>query len=69
VKDTDHMLWCGNFNCHHPLWDKERNAHLFTARAIREAKALLALVVDYGMIMALLKDIPTLESMATKNWT
>ena len=23
-------IWMGDFNCHHPLWDEERNEHLFT---------------------------------------
>ena len=51
------------------MWDKERNSHLFTERAIREAEALLAMIVDHDMVMALLKDIPTLEVMSMKNWT
>ncbi|CAA7270355.1 unnamed protein product [Cyclocybe aegerita] len=24
------MVWAGDFNRHHPLWDEERNNHLFT---------------------------------------
>jgi ribonuclease HI len=67
--DPTHILWCGDFNRHHPYWDEERNRHLFTARAIREAETLLGLIADHHMVMALPKDIPTLESMATKNWT
>ena len=63
------MLWGGDFNHHHPMWDKERNCHLFTAAALREADKLLALVMDYGMEMLLPKDVPTLEVMVTKNWT
>ena len=64
-----YTLWGGDFNHHHPMWDEERNSHLFTAAALREADKLLALVADYGMEMLLPKDIPTLEVMATKNWT
>ena len=63
------MLWCRDFNCHHPLWDEECNSHLFTAGAIREAKVFLSVIADHNMVMALPKDIPTLEAMATKNWT
>ena len=66
---SDHVLWCGDFNRHHPLWDEERNSHLFTAGAIREAKVLLSVIADHDMVMALPKDIPMLEAMATKNWT
>ena len=51
------------------MWDKEQNSQLFTARAIREAEALLTLVADHSMVMALPKNIPTLESMSTKHWT
>ena len=69
TRDSDHILWCGDFNHHHPLWDKECNSHLFMARAIREAEVLLAMVADHNMFMALPKDITPLESMSTKNWT
>ena len=55
-----HTIWCGDFNCHHPLWDEERNKHLFTAAALRDAEHLLGLVADHGMTMALPKDLPTL---------
>ena len=51
------------------MWDKEQNHHLFTVGALEEASKLLTLVADSNMVMALLKDIPTLESMSTKNWT
>ena len=64
-----HILWCSDFNCHHPLWDKDCNKHLFTAVALQDAEQLLALIADHGMVIALPKDIPTLESMATKKWT
>jgi hypothetical protein len=64
--DTDYMLWCGDFNRHHPLWDEERNHHLFTARALRDAEELLEKVTDYNMVMVLPKHIPTLEAKVTK---
>ena len=65
----NHSFWCGDFNCHHPLWDEECNRHLFTAAALRESELLLGLVADHGMVMALPREIPTLKAMATKNWT
>jgi len=37
--------------------------------AIREAEVLLSVIADHNMVMALLKDVPMLEAMATKNWT
>ena len=65
----NHMLWCSNFNCHHRLWDEEHNRHLFTMAALRESEVLLGIVADHRMVMVLPRDIPTLEAMATKNWT
>jgi Endonuclease/Exonuclease/phosphatase family len=33
-----HILWLGDFNCHHPTWDHERNHRYFTVAAIQAAK-------------------------------
>lgn len=63
--EGDHMLWLGDFNRHHPLWDEERNNHLFTAAALEASGRLLDLVADHGMVQAL----PTLQSSSTRNWT
>src|SRR6266481_3703192 len=63
------MIWCGNFNRHHPLWDEERNNHLFTASAALAVQLLMSLIEDYNMVMILPKNILTLQSLATKNWT
>jgi len=62
-------VWCGDFNRHHPMWDEERNHHLFTTVALREADKLIRMAADNNMEMVLPKGIPTLEAMATKNWT
>jgi hypothetical protein len=61
-------IWLGNFNWH-PLWDEERNNHLFTNMNLNDVQMLLNLLARHGMKMALPKDIPTLESTATKNYT
>ena len=53
----------------YPMWDEERNNHLFTAKALEEPGELLELVTDHNMEMVLLKDILTLEAKSTKNWT
>ena len=62
-------IWLGDFNQHHPLWDKERNAHLFTTAALEVTQPLLNMIARYNMKMALPKDIPTLEASSTKNYT
>ena len=64
-----YRLWCGDFNRHHPMWDDDHNCHLFTSRALEDTLKLLTLVANHGMHMALLKEIPTHESMVMKNWT
>jgi hypothetical protein len=38
--DSDIMFWCGDFNRHHPMWDEERNHHLFTAGATKDTEEL-----------------------------
>jgi Endonuclease-reverse transcriptase len=63
------MLWLGDFNRHHPLWDEERNTHLFTAANLDAAQPLLNLLAAHNMKMALPKNIPMLEAMNTKNYT
>ncbi|KIK75160.1 hypothetical protein PAXRUDRAFT_38548, partial [Paxillus rubicundulus Ve08.2h10] len=65
----NHMLWLGDFNCHHLMWEEERNAHLLTNRYLADTQPLIELLADYGMVMTLPKDLPTLESLATRNWT
>ena len=51
------------------MWDEERNNHLFTAAALESSQKVLALLADYGMSQALPKDIPTLQSSSSGNWT
>ena len=67
--NEDHMMWLGNFNRHHPLWDEDHNNHLFTPVALEVSNKLLKLVADHGMTQILPKDIPTLQSSSTQNWT
>src|SRR6266481_4386627 len=69
ASEVDHMIWCSNFNRHHPLWDEEHNKHLFMASASVAVQLLLSLLEEHNMIMLLPKGIPTLQLMATGNWT
>lgn len=63
------MIWAGDFNRHHPLWDEERNQHLFTTANLELTRPLLNMLARYDMKMVLPKDIPTLEACSTKNLT
>ena len=60
------MIWAGNFNRHHPLWDDDNDLHLFTQPALRKANKLIDLLASYDMHMALPKGPPTLKHMVTK---
>jgi ribonuclease HI/endonuclease/exonuclease/phosphatase family metal-dependent hydrolase len=64
-----HSIWAGDFNRHHPLWEREANNHLFTRAALDLAQPLLDLIAENRMKLALPKDIPTLEQARTKSWT
>jgi hypothetical protein len=64
-----YIIWAGDFNCHLPIWDKEWNHHLFTRANLRKAQTLIDKLADYDLKMALPQGIPTLESMAMKNFT
>ncbi|KNZ74584.1 hypothetical protein J132_06538 [Termitomyces sp. J132] len=67
--DNDYMLWAGDFNRHHPLWDHERNRHLFTSAAEKAAQVIIVLTADYDMTMLLPRGIDTLRARRTGNWT
>jgi hypothetical protein len=62
-------IWLGDFNRHSPLWDEERNNHLFTRKNLDAADYFLDIVSRHGMQMTLPQGIPTLKAMATGNLT
>jgi hypothetical protein len=64
-----HVLWGGDFNQHHPMWDKDEDTHLFTAKALEDMGELINLVADQEMCMLLPKGIPTLKHMVTKQFS
>jgi endonuclease/exonuclease/phosphatase family metal-dependent hydrolase len=64
--DSDHMIWLGDFNRHHPLWEDIRNHHLFNYMT---TNPLVDLLADYGMLQLLPHGTPMLQSTSTGNWT
>ena len=68
-EDGEHMIWAGDFNRHHPLWDDDKDIHLFTRQALRNAEGIIELLADYDMVMALPKGIPTLQHMRSKRYS
>lgn len=67
--ENHHMIWAGDFNRHHPLWDNDEDIHLFTRQATRDAERLIELLAEYEMQMALPKGFPTLQHMRTKKYS
>ena len=63
---TDHMLWLGNFNRHHPMWEENRNYRLFSPSHLIDP--LIDFIVNHNMTLALPLGIPTYET-ALRNWT
>lgn len=63
---TDHMIWLGDFNRHHELWEPDANANLYTTAEF--IQPLLDVLFEHDMIMALPAGIPTLFTPAG-NWT
>ncbi|EUC66991.1 reverse transcriptase from transposon X-element protein, putative, partial [Rhizoctonia solani AG-3 Rhs1AP] len=64
-----HVIVLGDFNRHHPDWDESRNAHLFTTAALDLAQPLLDIINEFSLEMALPRDLPTLQSTSSKNFT
>jgi len=61
-----HMIWAGDFNRHHPLWESDANHHLFTSTALRQAQPLIQLLTVHRLQQILPKDTPTLEQSRTR---
>jgi Endonuclease-reverse transcriptase len=58
-----HIIWRGDFNRHHPLWNRDEDERLFTAQAMRDANILIGMVANEEM--ALPKGEVTLRHMVT----
>jgi hypothetical protein len=66
---NDHIIWLGDFNRRHPLWDDDNDTQLFTTRYLNKAQPLSDLIDKHEMTMILPKGIPTLQLSNSKNWT
>src|ERR1700690_398983 len=62
-------VWLGDFNRHSPLWDEERNGHLFTRAHLDAAERMMDVTARYGMTMVLPPGIPTLKAHSSGNLT
>jgi ribonuclease HI len=68
-RSMEGIIWLGDFNRHHPMWDEMRNSHLFTRANLDDAQELLDAVAEHDLHMVLPKELPTLKAMATGNHT
>ena len=62
----DTLLWLGDFNRHHPLWESPNNRHFNSSED--SVHPLLDLLRDYDLELALPLGIPTFET-SMHNWT
>jgi|SRR5882724_658585 len=65
----EHIIWLGDFNRHHPMWDEGCNVHLFTRANLEKAQHLIDAIMELELYMALPKDLPMLCTMASGNHT
>ena len=64
-----HILWIGDFNRHHPLWDNPEDTRLFTNEATEAAEKLIEAVADAGLELTLPSGTPTHKHNVTKCWS
>ena len=72
TQDTDgenYLIWAGDFNRHHPMWDDERNVQLLTNKNIDDAQLVIDIASDHGLEMALPQGKPTYYVTRNGNWT
>ena len=62
----DSVMWLGDFNRHHPLWEDKANERLFEPEDF--ISPLIELLYRNEMLLALPKGIPTYQS-AAGSWT
>ena len=66
---NNYLVWAGDFNRHHPMWDEERNVQLFTNANIDSAQVLIDILTEHGLEMALPHGKPTYHVERNGNWT
>src|SRR5882672_6808143 len=64
-----HLLWLGDFNSHHLLWDKPRNSHLFTRASLERAQEIIEVIASYDLQMVLPGGMPTIQALSMGNFT
>ena len=68
-ESTRHTIWVGDFNRHHPAWDKLEDTWLFTKEALEAAELLIKVTADLRLDTALPARVPMHVHNITKRWT
>ena len=63
---TDHVLWLGDFNQNHLLWEEETNHHLYESEDY--ISPFIDLLYKHDTVLELPKEIPIYQT-CTGNWT
>ena len=66
---TANVIWLGDFNRHHPLWDDPNDERLFTPEAMGAVEVLIEVIADIGLELALPSRTPTHQHNVTKCWS
>ena len=69
TSNTAHVVWVGDFNRHHPAWDRPEDSRLFTRETLEAAETLIKATADLQLDMALPAGIPTHHHFVTKKWS
>src|ERR1700736_2191977 len=56
---SDHMLWLGDFNRHHPMWEDNTNSHLFEPE--NYISPLLDLLYKNDILLPIPTGLPTYQ--------
>ena len=67
--EMHHTIWLGNFNRHHPAWDRLEDHRLFTREALEMAENLIKAIADHSLNMALAPGMPTHIHNVMKKWS
>ncbi len=67
--EDKHVIWCGDFNRHHQLWDRDEDTDLFRGQYAKRAQKFVEIIAEHDMVMALPKGIPTIRTHRTKRYT
>lgn len=67
--EDKHVIWCGDFNRHHQLWDRDEDTDLFRGTYAKRAQKFVEILAEHDMAMALPKGIPTIRTHRSKRYT